>query len=156
MKAYCCGFLFTHDYREVLLIEKRRPAWQAGKLNGVGGHVEQHANETPYAAMVREFKEEVGVEVLNWMHFRTERFGHNDGALNPESSGKRVNVYFFAATATPFQWEACRTQTDEHIVKLRLVPAGTVDWTRCIYNLEYLIPMARVLLRQPIQNIPLP
>ena len=36
--GYACGFLFSDDRRHVVLIRKRRPAWQAGKLNGVGGN----------------------------------------------------------------------------------------------------------------------
>ena len=40
MREYVCGFLFSPDRKKVLLIRKRRPAWQAGKLNGVGGKVD--------------------------------------------------------------------------------------------------------------------
>lgn len=151
MKQYCCGFLFHPTYNEVLLIEKRRPEWQRGLLNGVGGHVED--GEAPYVAMVREFKEEVGVEVVNWMLVRTERYGHNSD--NPEGTKQRVNVHFFAAVASVAQWDACRQMTDEAIMRVRVFPAP-LSWKSCIYNLEYLVPMARVLLRQPAQNIPLP
>src|SRR5690349_13991679 len=38
-QAYALGFLFDGTGR-VVLIRKRRPAWQAGLLNGVGGKVE--------------------------------------------------------------------------------------------------------------------
>lgn len=39
MTAYALGFLFTGEPRNrlALLIEKRHPAWQAGRLNGLGG-----------------------------------------------------------------------------------------------------------------------
>ena len=37
IQHYACGFLFSQDRTRVVLIRKRRPAWQAGKLNGVGG-----------------------------------------------------------------------------------------------------------------------
>jgi len=57
---YVAGFMFTPKRNRVLLIEKARPAWQAGKLNGIGGKVEQC--EPPLCAMIREFKEEVGIE----------------------------------------------------------------------------------------------
>jgi 8-oxo-dGTP diphosphatase len=45
MQTYACGFLFSLDRTRVLLIRKRRPAWQAGRLNGVGGKIEP--GETP-------------------------------------------------------------------------------------------------------------
>lgn len=53
---YVVGFLFSEDESRVLLVLKNRPAWQEGKLNGVGGKIE--AGETPLQAMEREFKEE--------------------------------------------------------------------------------------------------
>lgn len=52
------GFALSEDGREVLLIRKDRPAWQAGRWNGIGGKVEP--GEAPLAAMVREGLEEVG------------------------------------------------------------------------------------------------
>jgi len=42
----------------VLLIRKDRPAWRAGRWNGIGDKVEP--DEDPLAAMVREGPEEVG------------------------------------------------------------------------------------------------
>lgn len=58
--AHCRSFVPL-----VLLIRKLRPAWQAGRLNGVGGKVE--FGESPDEAMAREFREETGHEApLNW------------------------------------------------------------------------------------------
>jgi 8-oxo-dGTP diphosphatase len=54
---YVCGFMFAKD--KVLLIEKNRPAYLAGKWNGVGGKMEP--GEEPIEAMVREFYEETGI-----------------------------------------------------------------------------------------------
>ncbi len=56
MKYYVLGFMFTADRESVVLVRKAKPAWQAGKLNGVGGAVED--GEPPVDAMVREFHEE--------------------------------------------------------------------------------------------------
>ncbi len=53
---YVLGFCFDFGYHNVLLIEKQRPTWQMGKLNGIGGKIEE--GETPAAAMTREFWEE--------------------------------------------------------------------------------------------------
>ena len=63
-QTFVAGFLFRADRKEVALIRKRKPEWQFGKLNAVGGKVE--AGETEYAAMVREFREEAGATVRDW------------------------------------------------------------------------------------------
>ena len=60
------GFLFDGN-GNVLLIEKNRPAWQKGRLNGIGGKIERE--ETPYQAMIREFREEAGADVASWREF---------------------------------------------------------------------------------------
>jgi 8-oxo-dGTP diphosphatase len=62
---YVLGFAFTPE-GSVALIEKARPVWQAGRLNGIGGHREQ--GETAVMAMAREFKEEAGltIEPAKW------------------------------------------------------------------------------------------
>ncbi|MFK4132455.1 NUDIX domain-containing protein [Pseudomonas luteola] len=67
MQQYTLGLAFDLSRDHVLLIEKRRPLWQAGRWNGVGGHIE--SGETPIECMVREFKEETGLEtsLSEWM-----------------------------------------------------------------------------------------
>lgn len=68
MIKYVLGFAFSKDEEFILLMIKNRPTWQAGKLNGIGGKIED--GETEQQAMVREFKEETGVattiEQWNW------------------------------------------------------------------------------------------
>lgn len=58
VKLWCLGFMFSSDLRQVLLIKKTRTL-HIGKLNGVGGTIEQEY-ETPRSAMVRECREETG------------------------------------------------------------------------------------------------
>lgn len=58
---YVLGFAFIPE-GDVALIEKSRPDWQRGRLNGIGGHREG-AMETPADAMAREFMEETGVSI---------------------------------------------------------------------------------------------
>lgn len=48
-------------YDKVLLIEKKRPKWQEGKLNLVGGKIER--GETPIDAAIREFDEETNCTI---------------------------------------------------------------------------------------------
>ena len=40
MKSYVLGFCFNTRLDQVVLIQKTRPEWQAGRLNGIGGHIE--------------------------------------------------------------------------------------------------------------------
>lgn len=63
MQKYVVGFLIDVN-KNVVLIRKNRPTWQAGKLNGVGGKVEP--GEDIYNAMCREFTEEAGVIFTDW------------------------------------------------------------------------------------------
>ena len=49
IQHYCVGFLLRNDDKEVALIRKIKPDWQAGKLNGIGRNIRgsdtpQHAN----------------------------------------------------------------------------------------------------------------
>jgi 8-oxo-dGTP diphosphatase len=71
-KKYVVGFAFSADKSKVVLIRKNRPAWQAGKLNGVGGKIEPD-DADGNAAMCREFEEETGVvtQTHEWRHYLT-------------------------------------------------------------------------------------
>lgn len=60
MVEYVCGFMFAEG--RVALIKKSKPEWQKGRLNGIGGKIED--GETPKRAMVREFAEETGVSTF--------------------------------------------------------------------------------------------
>ena len=63
---YVVGFAFDHKLEGVLLCQKNRPEWQAGKLNGLGGKIEN--GESPIEAMIREFKEEAGLDHHGWTY----------------------------------------------------------------------------------------
>lgn len=83
-KKMVAGFLFSGP--RVLLVKKRKPAWQYGLLNGVGGVI--NPSETPIEAMNREFREETQTNTdlaIDWRHFATE--------IGPFGS----YVYFFHA-----------------------------------------------------------
>lgn len=67
--SYVLGFMFSHDKQRVALIKKEKPEWQRGKLNGIGGKIEE--GESPVEAMVREFREEGGVDTppAQWLQY---------------------------------------------------------------------------------------
>ena len=64
---YVAGFLFSTSGKQVALIQKTKPDWQKGKLNGIGGKIEE--GETPLEAIRREFQEETGANVMEWRQF---------------------------------------------------------------------------------------
>lgn len=123
MKGYVLGFMFSESREHVILIRKNRPEWQKGKLNGVGGKIEQ--DEPPIAAMIREFKEETGARWPKWRHFAS-------------MTNSQFIVYCYAAFASGIQVES---KTDEEIVKVKVSDILT-DHHYIIDNLKWLICMA--------------
>jgi 8-oxo-dGTP diphosphatase len=125
MQEYVVGFMFNEERTRVLLIEKQRPSWQKGKLNGVGGHIED-TDQCPKAAMIREFKEETGIETTweTWTHFAT---------LGNEST---FRVHFYHAVG-PIR--TAEMLTDEVPRDYPLKPRLPAN---CLPNLSWLIPMA--------------
>ncbi len=59
-QQYTLGFIFNEALDHVVLMHKAKPEWQAGKLNGIGGKVEE--GEDHLSCMVREAKEETNLE----------------------------------------------------------------------------------------------
>ena len=126
MRTYACGFLFSPDRQRVLLIRKRRPAWQAGKLNGLGGKVEP--GETPLQAMRREFREEAGVNVAEWQEILT--------LAGPDDAGSGIGWrgHFFRAFG---DLDAPRAVTDEQLERhdVHALPRDVIP------NLRWMIPL---------------
>ena len=124
---YVCGLLFTDSLESVVLIRKNRPAWQAGKLNGIGGKVEP--GESPQQAMVREFREEAGANATGWSQFA-------------KLCGADFQVWFYCA-ADSGQVMRVKTRTDEPVGLYWSVD----DLSRGVPNLGWLVPMAQEHLR---------
>ena len=106
---YVVGFNFivpppgSSDTTKVVLIQKARPEWQKGRLNGVGGHIEE--GESPLQAMEREYGEETGdCSPVRWKLFLIQVF---------ESD----TVYFFKAFSS---CTAAHTCTDEQVLILEV------------------------------------
>lgn len=119
MQGYVCGFLITPDRSRVLLIRKRRPAWQVGRLNGVGGKIEP--GETPAQAIRREFREEAGLDISVWREVLV--------LTGPDWQG-----HFFRAFG---EVDAARSITDE---QLEIHPARNLPLD-VIPNLHWIIPL---------------
>jgi 8-oxo-dGTP diphosphatase len=60
------GFIFNRTRKRVLLVKKKRPEWQAGKWNAIGGKIDD-TDANPLAAMQRESSEETG-NAYDWQH----------------------------------------------------------------------------------------
>lgn len=122
MVNYVVGFLFDESLDKVVLVRKRQPEWQRGRLNGVGGKVEP--GETHPQAMRREFLEEAGLDIPNWDHFASQ-------------IGNWGTVAFFRAVGDVTQ---VRTMEAEEIGVFWVEKLGCEN---VIANLTWLVPLAR-------------
>lgn len=125
-RRYVVGFVFDPSWQRVLLIRKKRPDWQAGKLNGIGGEIER--NETPSAAMTRECMEECGLLIP-----------HKEWTLYVSLQDRRGWwIDFFYAVRDAIG--DAQSTTDEDV---EVVPTESLNG--CITNLRWLIPMAKTM-----------
>jgi 8-oxo-dGTP diphosphatase len=82
MTKYSLGFIFNAFEDEVLLIHYNKPGkWNDKKFNGIGGKNEE--GESGLDSMIRECKEETGLEVYDW--FKVGEFSGKE-PYNPELS----------------------------------------------------------------------
>ena len=128
---YVAGFMFSEDYRRVLLIRKKKPVWQHGLLNGVGGKIEK--DEEPLAAMRRECREETTlVARADLWHQTVVLFG------------EKFCVYFFHSVG-PI--DAAQSVTDE---KVEIVAVDAIGTQRTIPNLRWLVPLQLDKIEWPL------
>lgn len=123
------GFMFSPDGSQVVLIKKKRPAHLMNLWNGVGGKVEP--KEEPVDAMVREFREETGVEtvITDW-----RAYARITGNMISAHGGWAVTLYTTRST----KFSEVKTATDEEVAiyGMTSLPPTLVS------NLSWLIPMA--------------
>jgi len=113
----------------VLLIEKRKPAWQAGKWNLPGGHIEE-TDDSPEDAAVRELWEETGIRADRK---QVRVFGTLEG------EGYHISVCF-----CPYNgWFAGREQQP---MKLTAEPVIEKRLLEVVNNADRLIPNLRVII----------
>ncbi len=118
---YVLALLFSSDRERLALVRKTRPAWQAGRVNALGGKVAP--GETPLEAVRREVREEAGVDVGEWEEF-----------LVWEDPVYRMHVF---RAFDPLA-DRVRTAEDQEVfvVEVRELPAEVID------NLRWVIPLA--------------
>jgi len=134
MKTMVCGFLFNTEQTHVLLIRKVKPEWQKGRLNGIGGKVEQ--GETFEDAMHREFMEETGLDIPDWDVFVRLQGGGNSG------EGGEWVVYFFRAFTDLKTMCKVIKFCDEGEIHVYSIKKDMLHSDGTLPNLSWLIPMA--------------
>jgi 8-oxo-dGTP pyrophosphatase MutT (NUDIX family) len=109
MQQYVVGFIFDDTREHVVLVHKRRPTFQAGLWNGVGGKLEPH--ETSLAAIQRECAEECDLHISDWQ-------------LCAHVCGRDYQIDFWSATC---DLSGAKSLTDEpvqvlHVDAVRQLP----------------------------------
>ena len=131
MKRYTLGFLFSPDLKKVLLIHKKHPEWQVGKVNGIGGKFE--GNETSEACIVREMQEEAGLITRknDWITV---------GSLN----------------SSFFETIVLTTIYNDPLTDVQMLTDEEVEWVNCdqlpaniMANLAWLIPLCMDRIKHP-------
>lgn len=127
MQKYVIGFAFWRD--QVLLLHKKKgPAYVVGRLNGVGGKIEE--GEETIHAMVREFMEETGVETWPsaWEHVTT---------INGEDYELRVLVNFLPDYTDFFSISNPESSGET----LEWLPIDNLRTANVVPNIRWLIPL---------------
>lgn len=126
MMRYVVGFVFTSNLSEVLLMHKNRPKWQAGKINGPGGKLDE--GEDPHAGIKREIFEESNLSIDTWTYA---------GRIY----SKEFEVHFLCATYE--NKNDAKSMEDEPVewFKTESLPENLIP------NLKWLIPLCADKIR---------
>lgn len=134
---YVAGFLFSTDTRQVALISKKKPEWQAGKLNGIGGSYNK--KESPLGAMVRKFYEETGFYQPEWTYFCSKT-----GLSADQTESWRVKFFISFGDLTRIK----HTSDEKPVIcDVANLPADKV-----LPDVRWLIPMALSIDDQTCQS----
>ncbi len=119
--VYVLALLFTPERDGLVLMRRTRPAWQAGRVNALGGKV--GPGEAPAAAVRREVHEEAAVDVAAWEEFLVWE--------DPVYRMHAVRAFHAAA-------REARTCEDQEVflAHAAALPPNVID------NLRWLVPLA--------------
>lgn len=145
LTEYVLGFRFREHLgvAQVALIRKRRPSWQAGRLNGVGGKLETCDFETVLRDMglglTRDFPESSPA-----LYAMSREFCEETGLLVPRSEWRRFGVLTHLGHPvhlfTSFGDGEITSTTDEEV---DWYDVHDLQWrSDTMRNLSWAIPMA--------------
>lgn len=120
LDRYAMAYVVSPDGKQVVLLNKRRPHYLAGKWMGVAGHVEPH--ESPVQAVQREFLEEAGVDIADWSFVKV---------LEKPERPSDIYVYFSVHDLADV-----RTMTDEEVRVFTLDELATLDKGNALIEIE--------------------
>lgn len=133
---YTLGFVFFEGINQVLLIEKQKPAFQKGYLNGLGG--KQEPDEGPLGCIIREIEEECGLKTYNsdWTYFCTMRC--KDNSTDKESYSWDVHCF---ATILPVERAKDITQKEDEVLTMLSLDRINVAYPALLGNITWLVGM---------------
>ncbi|MEO7039604.1 MAG: NUDIX domain-containing protein [Gemmatimonadaceae bacterium] len=120
-RGFVLALLLTEDGGRVVLMRRTRPAWQAGRVNALGGSIME--GESAVSAARREVREECGVDVVEWRELVTW----------DDAEYRMVVLSSMSARAAE-----ARTLEDQEVflADVRALPENVID------NLRWLVPLA--------------
>jgi 8-oxo-dGTP diphosphatase len=149
MRYMVLGFAIDERTKQVLLIRKNRPEWQAGKLNGIGGHLEACDRNSSRDAMVREFKEETGIATPDFIWELRGRMQHL--AAHPGEDSWSVSVY----TCSMADWQLPVKTTDEEPLWVGIDELDALAITGvCLDNIPVLVALCMLPASKPSNRVP--
>lgn len=124
-------FLIDGDHIMLLRVPEDRGAW-AGRLNGIGGHIER--GEHPLRSALREVREETGLELAELRLCGVVAIDSNEGV--------GIGLYVFAGRADSAQPLSAGPEG-----KPLWIPLDELDQHELVEDLPLLIPRALAALQ---------
>lgn len=131
MKQHTLAFIFTPTFDKVLLIEKQKPDWQKGKLNGIGG--KHDADESSEECVSRETQEETGLDIREdaWKQFSKIKMYDIDVEVDVYAAVYEGNESDAESREDlPVSWVPVRALPDNVMTNLRIMIPAAVEFLK--------------------------